>query len=158
MDFLGMMGVIVDNRHSSHYSLFLKTTVRSSENLQAGNSCIQVYPQLQHHCQGRQRIVYIVLPRNPQGYPSHMLSPNHQVIGRPGKFIISNILRRVIAVRSLSEGYHPAFFLTHNLLRTVNSAVNHQKSPIGKAFYKLSKGMADILDILKEIQMVLLNI
>ena len=93
-----------------------------------------------------------------QSNAAHSLSLDYQVIGGPGKPVICYVPGRVGTGKILSEGNHPALESPGDFLHLLDSAVHHQKSFCGKLLGKQTEGMAYVLNILKEVQMVLLNI
>ena len=99
-----------------------------------------------------------MLPCHAQGNAVHHFPLYDQVIGRPPKPVICDILCRIRTGTVLSKSDNPASQPLCNLLNRINAAVNHQQPLGGKLLCKQPEGMADILDILKEIQVVLLNV
>ena len=93
-----------------------------------------------------------------QSDAAHCLSLDYQVIGGPGKPVICYVPGRVGAGKVLSEGNHSAIEALGDFLHLLDSAVYHQKSFGRKLVGKQTEGMAYVLNILKEVQMVLLNI
>ena len=74
MDFLWMMGIIVDNGNSANLSFFLKSAVRAGKSGQSFLNILNGNSQLCSGCNGWQRIVYIMFPSYSKLNPAQHLS------------------------------------------------------------------------------------
>ena len=157
-DFLRMMGVIIDNGDSSQLSLLLKTTVCACEIPQSLPDHLLRYPQLRTHSHGGQGVIHIVLTGNTQSHGIHNFPVHTQVKDRPRQFVETNMLCTVLTALFFSKCNDTAGQPLRNLSIIRYIAVDDQNAVIRQLLGKQAEGMANIVQILEEIEMVCLHV
>ena len=111
-------------------------------------------PQCLRSGNGCQGIVYIMFTWYTKGNGSGCLTLLHQGKGRTREGVICNICRAVITFRAVSEGNYPARQAAADLLIIFNIPVDDEKSFFIQLLRKETERMADIIQVLEEIQMI----
>ena len=84
--------------------------------------------------------------------------------GRMPKFIISNIRRIIVCIRTVTvdsffiKSDHTAVKIPCDLLQFVNGTVDDQTAICGQEFCKLMERISDIVNILEKVQMIRLDV
>lgn len=79
-------------------------------------------------------------------------------VGGAPKLVVGGVGKAVVRGGICSEGDDPAGKPAGELFDAVDSLVDDQKAVLGKDLGKSSERLADIVDILKEVQMILFNV
>ena len=158
-DLLRMVGIVIDHGDAVPGSLALEPALGSGE---IGNSLFNGGHRnavVVAEGQRREGIQNIMLTRDVQGYSSRL--PHtflHHGEGRMGILVIGNILCAVVGIRVPPECDHPALQPFDEIGKIPDPAVDHQETVLRQKLGKAAEGMADIINILEEIQMIRLHV
>ena len=152
------MGIVVDDGDAAHFALVLETPVSTAEVQKSFLNILHGKAELLTKGYGRQGIGSVVDSGNRQREPAKHLITFYAVKGSVGKFIKGNVFGHVISRVLQSAGDDLTGKVFGDLLIIRNIAADDQGSVSGQLLCKQLKGMADIVQVLEEIQMVRVNI
>ena len=153
-----MMGIIIDNGDTVHFSFVLETTVCSVEHSQTFGSSLEIKAKFHGGRQGSQCIGYVVDTWYMKLYRSYRGSFVNQCEGCAALSVIGNIGSGVICLAGHFVCDQISIHTIGNLVYVLDFAIHYQQPVCREQFCKTMEGVADIGKILEEIQVVFLNV
>ena len=139
-------------------SLVFKTAVCSGEGKQAFLNRIHGKSQQLRCCDRGKGVGHIVISGHGKDDVCVQLSVSEEIKCNPTFFIVGDILRTVVKFRRHSVSHHAAVQTFADFLILIDLSVNDQCSVRWQQGCKLMKGVTDIFQIFKEIQMIGFNV
>ena len=139
-------------------SLVFKTAVRSGEGKQTFLDRIHGKSQQLGCCDRGKGVGHIVISGHGKDDVCVQLSVSEEIKCNPTFFIVGDILRTVVKFWRHSVSHHAAVQTFADFLILIDLSVNDQCSVRWQQGCKLMKGVTDIFQIFKEIQMIGFNV
>ena len=152
------MSIIINNSKTVDLALQLETTIRSRKFQKPLLNGIKRNADGSGNRNSGKRIVNIVLP----GYPQSNLTPIFPLfkksIGRTGIMIIGNKVCRIVRIVMAKGNNLPSGEILQKILFVRNILVKNQDSVFRQLLNELTEGRTNVIDILKEIKVILFNV
>lgn len=102
------------------------------------------------NCNGSKTVIYIVNPRNTEGYSADGVSLTDKVIRRTAEFIKGDIICCIISIRCFSNCYNGTSGIFINFFNIINVIINYQKTVLREKSDITSKRITDIVNVFKK--------
>ena len=157
-DLRGMVGVIINDGDVAKVSFVFKTAFGAAEGIEASLNGIVIDAEADGHGDHGQSIGYIVHTRYVQGKGSKLCAFSQAGKSGAAIFIESDIFGGVVSVAAQTEGDNLAVQIMGNSLYFRGICIDDQGTILGQKLGEAVKGMADIVNIFKEIQMICVHV
>ena len=157
-DLCGMVSVIVDDCHFPDFSFVLESAVSSLEVFESGFHYLRVQAKFVSQSESSQGVGYVVNTRYAERIGIQDNTVSYTVKGCVSEFIITDVVCSVVCLVVDSVGDDFTGKIPDDILIFFCIAVNDQCTVAGKFLCEQPEGMADIIDIFEEVQMVRIHI
>ena len=157
-DLCRMMCIIINDSHAANLSLILETTVCAGKFTKSIKDHFIREPQKLSYCKRCQSVGNIVDSGYFQGTGTNLRTIVDNLESSMSEFIIENMGSSIVSriFQTIGDDLAGESFCDLLILRCV--CVDHKCTVSRKKFCKLTERMTDVINVLKEIQMICIHV